>query len=64
MVQRTSLPTSKRRAIIRQVSLLVNEEPIPLDYFVQAIIDHTTGGMIKALEGTGPIKNPDLSIDL
>ena len=49
--------------MIKQVSLLVNGEPITLDYFVQGFIDHTTGGMIEALEDTGPIKNLTLSID-
>ena len=47
----------------RQVSLLVNDVPISLDYFVQEFIDHTTGGMIAALEGTGDIKTLELSID-
>ena len=47
----------------RQVSLLVNDVPIPLDYFVEAFIDHTTGGMIAALEGTGEIKTLELTID-
>jgi hypothetical protein len=47
----------------RQVSLLVNDAPIALDYFVQAFIDHTVGGMIEALEGAGQIKNLNLSID-
>ena len=47
----------------RQVSLLVNEAPIELDYFVQGFIDHTTGGMIAALEGTGEMKTLELSID-
>jgi len=47
----------------RQVSLLVNDAPISLDYFVQGFIDHTTAGMIAALEGTGEIKTLELSID-
>ena len=47
----------------RQVSLSVNDVPIKLDYFVQGFIDHTTGGMISALEGTGEIKNLDFSIE-
>ena len=47
----------------RQVSLLVNDVPIALDYFVQAFIEHTVSGMIEALEGTGQIKNLNLSID-
>ncbi len=47
----------------KQVSLLVNDEPIALDYFVEGFIDHTTGGMIAALEGTGGIKTLELTID-
>ena len=47
----------------RQVTLLVNEAPIALDYFAQAFIDHVIAGIIEALEGTGPIKNLTLSID-
>ena len=47
----------------RQVSLLVNDAPIALDYFVQSFIDHTVSGMIEALEGTGQIKNLNLLID-
>ncbi len=47
----------------RQISLLVNDVPVALDYFVAGFIDHTTGGMIAALEGTGEIKTLELSID-
>ena len=47
----------------KQVSLLVNDEPIMLDYFVEGFIDHTTGGMIAALEGTGGIKDLEITID-
>ena len=46
----------------RQLSLSVNDVPIELDYFVRGFIDHTIGGMIAALEGTGDIKSLDLSI--
>ncbi len=47
----------------RQVSLLVNDMPIELDYFVQGFIDHTIVGMLEALEGTTEIENLELSID-
>lgn len=47
----------------REMSLQVNDAPVPLDYFVQAFIDHTTSGMLEALEGTGPVKELDLTID-
>jgi hypothetical protein len=47
----------------KKVSLMVNDEPISLDYFVEGFIDHTTGGIIAALEGTGEIKDLELTID-
>ena len=47
----------------RQVKLLVNDAPIPLDYFVEGFVDHTVGGMIASLEGTGEIDSLDLSIE-
>ena len=46
-----------------QLSLTVNDTPIPTDYFVQAFIDHTLSGMIEALEGTDKIKDLNLSIN-
>jgi len=46
----------------RRIALSVNDEPIELDYFVQSFIDHTTGGMVEALEGTGTIKTLEISI--
>jgi hypothetical protein len=46
-----------------QLSLTVNDIPIKTDYFVEGFIDHTTSGMIESLEGTGKIKDLDLSID-
>ena len=46
----------------RQVSLSVNDVPIGLDYFVAGLIDHTIGGMLAALEGTGEIRSLDISI--
>ena len=47
----------------RKVSLLVNDEPISLYYFVENFIDHTTGGMIASLDGTGEIKTLELTVD-
>ena len=47
----------------RQVSLSVNDVPIEIDYFVQEFIDHTVGGILAALEGTGEIKRLELSIE-
>ena len=45
------------------LNLTVNDVPIKTDYFVAGFIDHTVSGMIEALEGTGKIKNLNLSID-
>ena len=47
----------------RQASLLVNDQPIELDYFVQGFLDHTIGGMVAALEGIGEIESMDISIE-
>ena len=47
----------------RQVSLSVNDQPIELDYFVQSFIDHTVGGMLASLEGTGEIDKANISIE-
>jgi len=46
----------------KQVNLLVNDVPITLDYFVQGFIDHTVGGILAALEGTGEINSVEVSI--
>ena len=47
----------------RQVSLSVNDAPIPVDYFVAGFIEHTLGGMLAALEGTGEMKTLDIAIE-
>jgi hypothetical protein len=47
----------------RRITLSVNNKPIELDYFVQGFIDHTTGGIVEALEGTGKIKTLHISIE-
>lgn len=47
----------------RQVSLLVNEQPIELDYFVQGFIDHVVGAILAALKATGEIKTLAISIE-
>ena len=47
----------------RQIQLTVNNEPITLDYFVQAFVDHSTNGMLSALEGIGEIKTEEIIID-
>jgi len=47
----------------RQVSLLVNDQSVETDYFVQGFIDHTIGGILAGLEGTEEIKSLDASIE-
>ena len=47
----------------RQVSLLVNDQSVEIDYFVQGFIDHTIGGILAGLEGTEEIKSMDASIE-
>ena len=47
----------------REISLSVNDKPIQTDYFIARFIDHTVGGMLAALEGTGDIGVLTLDID-
>ena len=46
-----------------KLSLVVNDNPIDTDHFVEGFINHTTSGMIEALKGTGEIKDLYLVID-
>jgi hypothetical protein len=47
----------------RQISLLVNDQPIELDYFVQGFIDHTIGGILAGLEGVGEVRSVAVSVE-
>jgi hypothetical protein len=47
----------------REVKLLVNDQPVELDYFVQGFIDHTTGGVLAGLEGVRRIGSVTVSIE-
>ena len=47
----------------REISLTINDAPIQTDYFVAGFIDHTVGGMLAALEGTGDIGSMSLDAD-
>jgi hypothetical protein len=47
----------------REVSLLVNGQPIALDYFVQGFIDRTVCGMLASLEEVGTIQGVEVSIE-
>ena len=46
----------------KEVSLWVNDECIPIDYFVSGFIDHTVGGVVASLRGAGDIRTLELSI--
>ena len=47
-----------------KVGLLVNDEPVSVNYFVEGLIDHTVGGIIASLEGVEDIGgNLVLTID-
>ena len=46
-----------------QVTLLVNDQPIALDYFVQSFIDHTICGILASLEGTGEMHDVEVSVE-
>jgi len=49
--------------LTREISLMVNDQPIELDYFVQGFIDHTVGGILAGLKGTKAIKTVSISIE-
>ena len=46
-----------------RLSLSVNDALIKADYFVAGFIDHTVSGIVESLEGTGKIKDLNLTID-
>jgi hypothetical protein len=46
----------------RIVTLRVNEEPIEIDYFVQGYLDHVVTGILAALQGTGTVKEAEVSV--
>jgi len=47
----------------KQVTLVVNDQPISLDYFVQSFIDHTIYGILASLESTGEIRDVEVSME-
>jgi hypothetical protein len=50
-------------AVTREISLVVNNTPISLDYFIAGYIDHIVGGIVASLKDTGEINNLELNID-
>jgi hypothetical protein len=47
----------------RHISLIVNDSPIEMDYFVQGFVDHTVYGMVSSLEGIEEIHDIEIKID-
>ena len=47
----------------REISLMVNDQPIELDYFVQGFIDHTICGVLAGLKGADGMKTMSISIE-
>jgi len=47
----------------RQVTLLVNDQPIALDYFIQSFIDHTICGILASLEDTAEMHDVEVSVE-
>ena len=45
------------------LNLTVNDVAINTDYFVARFINHTISGMVESLEGTGRVKELDLTIE-
>ena len=45
------------------LNVKVDDKPINTDYFVAGFIDHTVSGLVEALEGTGAVKDLELTID-
>ncbi len=46
-----------------KISLLINDEPIPLDTFVAGFIERTVTGMVTALRGIGEVNNLAVTIE-
>lgn len=46
-----------------KLSLIVNDNPIGTDHFVEGFIEHTVSGMLAALKDTGKIEDLNLVID-
>ena len=47
----------------REIDLLVNDQPIELDYFVQNFIDHIIGGILAGLEGVREIERVAIYVE-
>lgn len=47
----------------KHISLIVNDSPIEMDYFVQGFVDHTVYGMVSSLEGIKEIRDIEIEIN-
>ncbi len=47
----------------RRISLIVNDSPIEMDYFVEGFIDHTVYGMVSSLEGVKEIHDIEIEMN-
>jgi len=47
----------------RKTSLVVNNIPIELDYFVEGYVYHVVAGILASLKDTGTIKKLELDVD-
>ena len=45
------------------LSLIVNDNPIDTDHFVEGFIEHTVSGIVRALKDTGEIEDLNVTID-
>ncbi len=46
----------------RHITLVVNDSPIELDFFVAGYLDHIAGGIIASLKGTGEIEKLKITV--
>ena len=47
----------------RKTSLIVNNIPLELDYFVEGYVYHVVAGILASLKDTETIKNLELDVD-
>jgi hypothetical protein len=53
----------KGEKMTRKITLLVNNTPVEIDYFVQNFLDHTIVGMVSSLEGVKEIRDLEVFIE-
>ena len=45
------------------INLVVNDQPVELDHFVEGFIDHTIDGMLASLKGTEEVSSLEILIE-